>query len=350
LFLSALNANVIEIEHALAIIIGANIGTTFTLVIGAIGGTADKRRLALANFIFKLLGGVVAFLLLDQLIVFTMVVFSVADPLMELVLLNTLVNVLMIVIFYPFLSPMEKWLKDRFSLHEPKGKSRFVKNVTTELPSVAILSLQKELYLMMKLSVKFVHKVIVKHQGPKKSASVWKKITYQPKDLLKEYMNLKSLEGELISYGIALQENNLNTDEASQLNSIVEALRTLVIGAKEFKDIIHNIKEMENSNEPMVAELLNELRKNATFNLGKIEAQLEEKVEPQPFTDGELKTEYNQFIHTLYQKLRTQKTDVPVSTLANVIQGVFSGLEYIRESFVTMREGEKENTKVQNEF
>lgn len=61
IILSALNSDLIDIYQSVALIIGANIGTTSTLVLGAIGGTADKKRLALANVVFNLVAGLIAF-------------------------------------------------------------------------------------------------------------------------------------------------------------------------------------------------------------------------------------------------------------------------------------------------
>ena len=52
--LSLLNAGVIELESAAALIIGADLGTTSTVLLGALGGTANKKRLAMGHFLFNL--------------------------------------------------------------------------------------------------------------------------------------------------------------------------------------------------------------------------------------------------------------------------------------------------------
>lgn len=74
--------------------------------LGAVGGTADKKRLALANFGFNFLAGIFCFFWIDQLIFATIYVFDLTDPLMELVLLNSLINGLMILAFFPFLASL----------------------------------------------------------------------------------------------------------------------------------------------------------------------------------------------------------------------------------------------------
>ncbi|WP_377068662.1 Na/Pi cotransporter family protein [Negadavirga shengliensis] len=345
--LSALNADVIEMNHALALTIGANIGTTFTLVIGAIGGTADKKRLSLANLIFKSVAGVSTFFLIDEMISLAAGVFQIADPLMELVLLNTLINVFGILIFYPFLGNMEKWLRKQFGSSEPKGVSVFIKHVSTEMPSVAILSFEKEIALVLDRTMKFIKKLMTKSFGPKKDASVWKRIIYQPKDLMSEYAMLKYLEDELTEYGIHVQEENLRAEEAESLMLMMRALRSMVYGAKEFKDIIHNIKEMEASEDPLVSELLQNLKETVIACL----SQLKTYHEGDRYEDNLLVEEkpsvrfgYFEIIHSLYQKLKFHKPDVPISTLTNVIRQVFSGLDHMGDAVIYLHrihEGKK---------
>lgn len=344
--LSALNAHVIEINHALALIIGANIGTTFTLVIGAIGGTADKKRLSLANLIFKIVAGGGTFFLIDEMILLAAAVFRVKDPLMELVLLNSMINIFGIMIFYPFLGRMEKWLRKLFGSSEPKGLSVFVKHVSTEVPSVAILSLEKEISLALERTMKFIRKLMVKSIGPKKDASVWKRIIFQPKDLMSEYFSLKYLEDELTEYGIHLQEENLNSGEAENLMLLMQAIRSMVYGAKEFKDIIHNIKEMEESEDPMVEELLRDLREMVISCLHDLKEGENNQMYGKLGLDEKPSVKYGYFeiIHTLYEKLKSHKPDVTISTLTNVIRQVFSGLDHLADAVGYLHgihEGEK---------
>jgi phosphate:Na+ symporter len=328
--LSALNAQVIGIDHALAMIIGANIGTTFTLILGAVGGTADKKRLALSNFIFKLVAGVITFFFIDEMIHVAFFVFKVEDPLMELVLLNTLVNVFGIVIFYPFLGAMERWLRGQFLSDEPKGLSTYIKNVTQEVPSVGIIALEKEADWLFERTLKFVKKLILKQHLPERNTSVWKKIIYQPKDLISEYDKLKSLEDELTDYGIGLQKQNLSSEEAAQLNQLMHALREMIYGAKDFKDIVHNIQQMEASRESLVFDVHQQIKEKMNVFVARLHVQLSQRDEKE-LADLliELERDYAWMIQGLYERLRHAKTDIPVSTLSNVIKQSFSGIKHL---------------------
>lgn len=337
--LSALNAQILDLELAFAMIIGANIGTTFTLILTAVGGSADKKRLALFNFSFNFITGTVVFLLSDNIIFLLEAYFETTDPLMDLVLLNSLLNAVGILLFYPFLTISEKWLRKRFSKNEPAGESTYVKKVGTEIPSVAVLALEKELELVFMKTVVFIHKLFVSPQVDGKSLSVWKKIIYQPQDILADYAYLKLLEDELTSFGIYLQEKNLTPEDAEKLTHLMHSLREMIYGAKDFKDIVHNIKEMQNSEEVLVLKLLDQLRNQTATYLDELKYFIDndpnlEKLGGQPISFG---GNYEQMILTLYQNLKLQKTDVPISTLTNVIKQVVSGLGHLGESVAYLR-------------
>lgn len=106
--LAAVNAGSISFEQAAALIIGQNIGTTVTAVIGAIGGTISAKRAAMAHVFFNVGTGLLA---LIALVPFTHLVAEVGDDLFEgtkegyVALFHTSFNVLGVVIFLPLLSP-----------------------------------------------------------------------------------------------------------------------------------------------------------------------------------------------------------------------------------------------------
>jgi phosphate:Na+ symporter len=132
--LSTMNAGMIGLTEGAAMVIGANIGTTVTLGIGSLGGTADKKRLALAHFLFNVVTGTVVFLFLDWIIHFTMRTFSIQDPLMELVLFNSFLNGLGILLFYPFISNWKGFLKSFLRKTSLMGYPNLSKTLARNFP------------------------------------------------------------------------------------------------------------------------------------------------------------------------------------------------------------------------
>lgn len=60
--LTALNSQLMSFEMAAVMVIGANIGTTATVLLGAVGGTPPKKRVAASHLIFNVVTGTVAFI------------------------------------------------------------------------------------------------------------------------------------------------------------------------------------------------------------------------------------------------------------------------------------------------
>ena len=68
LIITALAAQQISYENALALAIGANVGTTITAILGAMSSNVEGKRLAGAHLIFNMVTGLIAILFISQFI------------------------------------------------------------------------------------------------------------------------------------------------------------------------------------------------------------------------------------------------------------------------------------------
>ena len=191
-------------------------GTTSTLLLGSIGGTADKKRLAIANVIFNSTAGIIIFLFLRQVVNGVYTFFNMTDPLMELVLLNTLLNLAGILLFLPFLGAFQKYLKNRYKSSEPSGETLFIKNISTEFPDVALKAIKDELGQVYLYVQDFIYQSFDLGQLSAKSSG-WKSIFQTAVNLNDKYDKIKRIEDELTSFYAQLQEQNLNTSESEKL-------------------------------------------------------------------------------------------------------------------------------------
>lgn len=342
--LSTMNAGMIGLTEGAAMVIGANIGTTITLGIGSFGGTADKKRLALSHFLFNLVTGTLVFIFLDWILQFTMKVFSIRDPLMELVLFNTFLNAVGIVLFYPFISHLERLLKKLFKKDEPLGLSKFIKNVSPKLPSVALEALEKEILLAYDSTVNFILNVLENGDLEENNNSIWRKILYQPLDLLEEYDRIKKLEDEITKYHILLQEEFLSEREAQKLTSLMLSLRTMVFAAKDIKDVMHNIRDLEDEEDRVVVSLHGKIKSYIMEYLEKLNSykKLEKTPESEPNWITENSKQYKTWISDLYADLKSSDLEFPVSTLNNVIKQVISCLDNLGSSVIHWKHQKKE--------
>ena len=103
--LVALGAGAISFPQAAAMVIGMDVGTTFTAALATLGGSLESRRTGFAHVIYNLLTGTVAFLLLDPYL--TLVAPWIGsglrgDPQVALVAFHTSFNALGVVLVLPF--------------------------------------------------------------------------------------------------------------------------------------------------------------------------------------------------------------------------------------------------------
>jgi phosphate:Na+ symporter len=188
--LSALNAELITIHQSVAMIIGANIGTTSTLIIASINGSADKKRLAAANLFFNLIAGTVSFLLLKQLVYFTIHFLRIEEPLMELVFLNTIINLIGIVLFFPLIPALARFMNKRFRKSEPTGKSLYIKNVDPEVSDMALKALDNEISRAYFLVEEFILDCLLIRKDEKYKPSGLKNIFKAEKTYWKHIISL----------------------------------------------------------------------------------------------------------------------------------------------------------------
>ena len=116
LIITALATSQISYENALALSIGANVGTTITAIIGSLGSNIDGKRLAGAHLIFNLITASIAILSINYLLVVVEWIGSymnlAADNYtLRLAIFHTLFNLIGVIVVMPFIKPLVKFLK-----------------------------------------------------------------------------------------------------------------------------------------------------------------------------------------------------------------------------------------------
>ncbi|MGP6089561.1 Na/Pi cotransporter family protein [Antarctobacter jejuensis] len=150
LILTALSASQISYENALALAIGANIGTTITAIIGSLGANFQGKRLALAHLIFNMSTAIVALLLIVPLReavdwISDAVGIASADYAMKLAVFHTIFNVLGVALMLPLLSRLITFLENRIPEAMPDvSRPRYLNEAVDEFPQTLEIALRKE--------------------------------------------------------------------------------------------------------------------------------------------------------------------------------------------------------------
>jgi phosphate:Na+ symporter len=100
--LAALGAGAISFPQAAAMVIGMNVGTTFTAALATLGGTTATRRTGLSHVIYNVLTGLMAFILLTPFALLVQPLLVEGEDQIALVAFHTAFNALGVIVVLPF--------------------------------------------------------------------------------------------------------------------------------------------------------------------------------------------------------------------------------------------------------
>ncbi|MGB5966333.1 MAG: Na/Pi symporter [Sulfurimonadaceae bacterium] len=262
---SALFAQLIGIEAAAAFVVGANVGTTVTVIFGSFGGTPDKKRTALAHLFFNLSTGVVALLALQPLVWLAVHMMPSADTVIQIALFHTIFNVVGVALWLPFIAVLAQWLH-RFFKKEPLRVTKYIHNVPIEVPDVAMDALQKEVKRLGKKVEEFAllainippPKVLDENVSRKKLLDAYQEnmdLSYH-----KLYGHIRRLEGKIFRYISQLSLQNNKADFEKKINNIAQQTTNLATAAKAIEDMLYDIDRLYDAQSSEEQEFLRNLR------------------------------------------------------------------------------------------
>lgn len=249
--LSAMNAGILDFEQAAAIAIGADLGTTSTMVIAAVKGVAAKKQVALFHVLFNVVTDLIAFFLLLPHAAAIVAFYGISDPLLALPAFHSTFNLVGVLLFYPFVNRIGDFLGQRF-----RGGDAAVAKYLTQVPytekEAAFTALENEMrdlyrrVMVLNLrALKLEMPAVVVADGapphaldaPFPAHHTWGA----------EYETVKRLEGEILAYTRRLQSQKLSEDESRRLSVLLIAAREVVQAAKGVKDIREELVEFRHS-------------------------------------------------------------------------------------------------------
>lgn len=261
---SALFIGILGFEHAAAFVIGANIGTTVTAILGALGGSSDKKRIALAHILFNLSTGLIAFVVMSPMI--WIVTHVGLDQSVEaLALFHTLFNILGVMIWFPFISVLTIWLQKRFHVNKP-STTLYIHNVSHTIPALEHEALRQEVihlgHKVCSFAVASIH--IPPEEGLKHHASISKILETYKEPLhpspLERYHELQHLQGEILDYATALSVRIQLPEIRKDFDQTLLMATQLIAASKHIRDILHDIEMLSESDTREMEAFFHELR------------------------------------------------------------------------------------------
>ncbi len=331
--LSALHAGAIPLEHAAAAAIGADLGTTITIILGAIAGSPDKKRVAAALVLFNVVTDAIAFALLVPLLGFITNGIGISDPLYAMVAFHSLFNLMGICIFLPLTGTLSRHLQHWFS-HSDRFGPRYLSRGDLEDPETAIHKLRLE-------SRRLVNQVAALNQlcfGLTATRSFYDSAADQKGDPLflpdaqheESYRAIKQLEGEITEYALDLESRSLGEPTSTELRQIFSAVRAAVHAAKCIRDTQQDLESFRDSVNDVYHGYLARFRDAAGdffVVVGKLHGAEDASQVKARLTDAHLANEqqYRQMYDDIYRNVTADELGaVDVSTVLNANRQVYT--------------------------
>ena len=280
LTLSALHAGAIGFAPAAAIVLGSETGTTIKILVGSIGGIAAKKRVALGNFFFNVFLTVFAFFLLKPILLLITDIFKIKDPLIGLVTFSTLVNLVSISIFLPFLNPFARLL-EKFFKDTDASALAFIGHADIKEPETAMDLFRRETEYFIHNSILFNLalfdidiKLLCEHPDFRPINVKRKFFSKSPEE---KYEFLKHLQGELQAFYLSLR-TKVQDEQYAQLNQLISSVRSCMHSVKSMKDVAGNITNLSRSSKNIKFNFFTHHKKGTEDLYQQLNALMEQKI------------------------------------------------------------------------
>lgn len=235
IILTTLFAGIIEFQQGVGMVIGANIGTTVTILLGAIGGIPVKKQTAASSLAFSVGTALVVLLTLPILLWIIDDLFALKDnAVLGIALFHTLFNFTGVLIFYPLIPTLARFLENYFP-EKRTVLSRFILNTTPQVPEAAIAALRNEILRQLLVSIRFIGAQY--HLRPRPNG-------LQTHDPSPTYEDLEKYHAEIFTFYAKIQAQSLHEHEALQLEPVIRASRSIMNATRNFHELVPEMEDL----------------------------------------------------------------------------------------------------------
>lgn len=313
IFLSSLSAGLITVEQGFYLVIGGDLGTTVTAIIGTINANSIRKKVGWSQFTFNAFNGIIAILFLPFYFYLIFDLIQIKDPLIGLVTFHSFFNLTGILLLLPFLNRFTQLIDKLVSTKEnKKAKHLMLANPEESHAAIEALHMESIAFLKKAIHVNQLYFYLEKESKENVNAA---------------YFYLKEYETEIVSFHIQLQQHPLNAEEVNTINHVVASVRNATLSTKDLKDVKHNIDELKNSVADNLYGFYKKIRKNQDkFN--KELSLLLENMDAIGFPDIEQLNDFQKELHeeeieSLYELLQRQgELEINSSTLFNLTREI----------------------------
>ena len=286
LILAALSVGQITYENALALTIGANIGTTITAVIGSLSSNIDGKRLAAAHFIFNIMTAIIAIIFIDQIMSIVAIIsdslgISSDNHTLRLAVFDSFFKIMGVIIFIPFVNTLVNFLQKTIKSSKKnlkglqKDTARYLNNSVLELPTTAMASIKRETNHLYENAFEIIaHGINIKRSNILSDMPIQQVVEekYSKKKVdIDDFYNkkIKSIYGEIIDFS-AKAQSSMSPDDINQLYKLKLANKDIVDAVKNTKHLQKNLVLYSNHTNKYIQEQYTSMRKDLVVLLRSI--------------------------------------------------------------------------------
>lgn len=281
--ITALSAGQVTYENALALAIGANLGSAITTALGGMTANLGGKRLAIAHVLFNVVTAVVAVTLIDLLrlgvdVVGALLGIASDDFLLKLALFHSLFNLLGVIIMAPLVGRFEALLMRYVQFEDTTGvKPRYLSEEALKVPEAAISAVRKEVLHLYENAFGLIahglslrRRVIGSEQSLREAVQATRRI--MPLDMDDAYeQRIKSLHSAIVEYIGRIGTDELPDRWSEELYALRQASQAVVAAVKDMKHLHKNLSRHGVSPNPSIRECYDEIRLQLASLLREIE-------------------------------------------------------------------------------
>ncbi len=280
-------------------------------------GIAAKKQLAVGNFLMNLSISLLLVFFLTPITAFITNVLAVKNTVLSLVVFQTMVNIIGIILFYPFLNPLGKFLAARFT--NQNEETQFIHKIKPVETELALQAMFNETKYFLQLIIGYCNHIFELKVGHQHNNEDFYKKTPEEK-----YELIKHLHGDILEFYVKMQSGHLQQDDDVKFQQLISSVRNGMYAAKSLKDAWNDIKTLKNSSNDKKFSYYGESRTRTSHLLDEISQALAAKEATQQTADALIQL-YNEMIsgytdelsHLYKQGTIDHLNETEISTIIN---------------------------------
>lgn len=241
IILTMLYSGVIQFEAGAAMVIGANVGTTVTVLLGSLGGMVAKKQAAFSQLIFTSGTAVITLIFLSPLTWLVLNLFSFeSNIVIGLALFHSIFNVFGVILYYPFINKLAE-VSEKVIPEKHNELSKFIHKTDPVVTEAGIEAFRKEIRRQLHFSQLFIDQLL--YPGKREKTIFYNDLELYHADIFEYYTKLVSVK--------------MDTLHAEILEQLLRASRNIMNATRNIYELRDELSILKREIDPMLKRAYN---------------------------------------------------------------------------------------------